>query len=67
MNTRDFEALIDSLEGQGMTRTQIARQSGVSRPTIWRLANGVGKHHFHDTIEKIEAVKNSLPVKQKTR
>jgi transcriptional regulator of acetoin/glycerol metabolism len=67
MNARDFDALIASLEHQGIKRTEIAHRSGVSRSTIWRLANGVGKHHFVDTIQKIETVQKSSPVKQKTR
>lgn len=65
-----FAGMIAGLEAEGLGRTEIAEMSGVSRTTIWRLVNGVGKNHFHETIAKIETVhrsvvgENNPPVKQ---
>jgi transcriptional regulator with XRE-family HTH domain len=67
MRSETFEALIRGLESQGISRTEIAQRSGVSRTTVWRLAEGVVTEPSWTTGNRIEKLFSSAvsPVKQK--
>lgn len=56
MKDSDFEGLVAGLEQQGLTKTAIARETGLSYSTVWRISNGVGKNHFADTVDRIKSV-----------
>jgi transcriptional regulator with XRE-family HTH domain len=53
MQAEQFEALIAGLEGQGISRTEIAQATGLSRDTIWRLASGISRQPSHETVERL--------------
>ena len=40
MDHDDFEGMIAMLEHCGLSKTTIARETGVSYSTVWRMANG---------------------------
>lgn len=60
MRDGDFEGLIAGLENHGVSQQEIARRTGVSRATVWRLANGVCQNHFHETVTKIRALSEQV-------
>jgi transcriptional regulator with XRE-family HTH domain len=65
----NFAAMIAGLEATGISRTEIARQCHVSRGTVWRLAQGIGKEPTWSTgrsIEQLFILRAVPPVKQKT-
>ncbi|WP_244564615.1 helix-turn-helix transcriptional regulator [Rhizobium sullae] len=49
-----------------MSHAEIARQAGVSRQTIWRLANGEGRAPLWRTIARIEAVHRKIVAASET-
>jgi transcriptional regulator with XRE-family HTH domain len=63
-----FAAMIAGLEATGVSRAEIATRAGVSRATVWRLANGICADHLSSTVQRIEQLQRSLennsPVKQ---
>jgi len=68
MRQDHFEGLVAALESQGMTRTEIAEQSGLSRATVWRVAVGDARRPSHETVERLVALNNFRsvsPMKQK--
>jgi hypothetical protein len=72
MQAREFEALIAGLEGRGLTRSEIASQTGLSRMTIWRFANGMAREPSHRVVSRLEtfaarSVPTVSPLIQKTR
>jgi hypothetical protein len=60
MNADEFSALIAGLESQGMTKTVIARETGLSRMTVWRLAVGECSRPSYDTITRLKAFERRL-------
>lgn len=52
----DVEAMIAGLRINGMTPTQIARESGVSRQTVWRLSVGETSRPSYTVVHRIERV-----------
>nr|WP_280173970.1 helix-turn-helix transcriptional regulator [Rhizobium sullae] len=58
--------MIAGLESAGMSHAEIARQAGVSRQTIWRLANGEGRAPLWRTIARIEAVHRKIVAASET-
>lgn len=64
----DFAAMIAGLESHGISRKEIAQRAGVSRATVWRLANDTNRDHLSGTVAKIERISRSIKnsrVKQK--
>jgi transcriptional regulator with XRE-family HTH domain len=59
MQNGEFEALIEGLERQGISKREIAERSGVSYATVWRIANGVGGDHLGATLQRIEKLQRS--------
>lgn len=57
-----FQAMITGLERVGLTRTEIARRSGVSRMTVWRGAIGECREPKHDTYVKLDTLCAKLNV-----
>lgn len=49
-----FASMIAGLESVGLTRTQIAEGSGISRMTVWRLAEGEARRPSFETIERLK-------------
>jgi len=65
-----FASMIAGLQAGGISRAEIARQCHVSRGTVWRLAEGIGKQPSYATGREIERLFFSRavqPVKQKMR
>lgn len=60
MHDEDFAALIAGLESHGVSQQEIARRTGVSRATVWRLANNVCQNHFAGTVNKIRALSDTV-------
>ena len=54
MQRQPFDALIAGLEHQGISRTEIAQATGLSRDTIWRLATGMARQPYYDTIDRLQ-------------
>jgi transcriptional regulator with XRE-family HTH domain len=62
-----FKSMIAGLSNVGMTQSDIARQSGVSRQTIWRLETGEAREPTYDTFVKLDRVyRAAVPVTQRT-
>ncbi|MDW9898505.1 helix-turn-helix domain-containing protein [Sinorhizobium meliloti] len=47
-------ALVGQIRVAGMTPAAIARESGISRQTIWRIEAGEISRPSYDTIERLE-------------
>jgi transcriptional regulator with XRE-family HTH domain len=60
MRKDEFEALIAGLESQGISRSEIAQRSGMSRTTVWRMANGICADHLAGTVQRIEKLQHSV-------
>ncbi|MDW9823493.1 MULTISPECIES: helix-turn-helix domain-containing protein [Sinorhizobium] len=56
MKQEEFAAIIAGLESQGMTPTEIARESGLSRMTVWRIANGETSRPSYDTVIRLKSL-----------
>lgn len=56
MRADAFAAMISGLEAHGVSRPEIVRRTGLSKNTIWRLANGEAGQPKYDTIEKVQAL-----------
>jgi transcriptional regulator with XRE-family HTH domain len=55
MRDEDFQALIAGLRDTGMSRSQIARDTRLSRQTLWRLEAGrTISAPSYDTVRRIE-------------
>ena len=67
MRAADFEGLIAGLESQGMSRAEIAQRAGVSRATVWRLANRIGSDHLSGTVQRIETLQRSLAINSRVK
>lgn len=53
MNTKQ---VLEKLMSMGLTQGEIARQSGVSQPTISRVINGVNETCYQSTATAISAL-----------
>jgi transcriptional regulator with XRE-family HTH domain len=53
MNRDAFAAMISGLEANGVTRPEIVRRTGLSKNTIWRLANGEAREPKYETVQKV--------------
>ncbi|PLU16001.1 hypothetical protein BMJ31_24210 [Sinorhizobium medicae] len=53
MKQEEFAAIIAGLESQGMTPT---RESGLSRMTVWRIANGETSRPSYDTVIRLKSL-----------
>ena len=51
--TADFSAAIAGLEAHGFSRSEIAQQVGISRMTVWRIAEGVVHQPSYSTAERL--------------
>ncbi|MDX0719648.1 helix-turn-helix domain-containing protein [Sinorhizobium medicae] len=47
-------ALVGEIRGAGMTPAAIARESGISRQTIWRIEAGEISRPSYETIQRLE-------------
>jgi transcriptional regulator with XRE-family HTH domain len=57
MKPAAFAALIAGLQTEGqMSRTAIAEATGLSRSTIWRIANGEARRPSHEAVEKVTSL-----------
>jgi transcriptional regulator with XRE-family HTH domain len=54
MRREPFDTLIAGLEDQGISRTEIAQATGLSRDTIWRLATGTARQPYFQTIDRLQ-------------
>lgn len=54
MRHEPFDALIAGLEDLGISRTEIAQATGLSRDTIWRLATGSARQPYFETIDRLQ-------------
>ncbi|WP_026618571.1 transcriptional regulator with XRE-family HTH domain [Ensifer sp. WSM1721] len=55
-STAIAETMIARLKASGLTPSMIARESGISRMTVWRIANGDARQPSYDTVHRIERV-----------
>ena len=67
--TADFSAAIAGLEAHGFSRSEIAQQVGISRMTVWRIAEGVVHQPSYSTAERLgqlyeSAVGEKTPVRR---
>jgi transcriptional regulator with XRE-family HTH domain len=53
MQRAKFEALIAGLECHGISRTEIAQRTGLSRDTVWRLATGTVRYPNYETADRL--------------
>jgi transcriptional regulator with XRE-family HTH domain len=53
MNRDAFAAMISGIEANGVPRPEIARRTGLSKNTIWRLANGEAREPKYETVQKV--------------
>lgn len=60
MNADAFAAMISGLEAQGVTRPEIARRTGLSKNTIWRLANREAGSPKFETVQKVLDLQHRL-------
>lgn len=51
-----YASMIAGLEDSGMTRTDIARATGLSRTTIWRGAVGMWREPDHHSVVVLDRV-----------
>lgn len=49
----EFEALLSGLQAAGLSGAEIARLSGLTRGTVWRLENGMCRAPTLDTYVRI--------------
>ena len=56
MKPDEFAAIIAGLESQGMTPSEIARESGLSRMTVWRIANGETSRPSYETVIRLKSL-----------
>ena len=54
--------MIAGLESHGMTRPEIAQHLGVSRVTVWRIANDRNRDHLSDTVARLERLSRSKEI-----
>ncbi|ASP51466.1 XRE family transcriptional regulator [Sinorhizobium medicae] len=52
----DLEAMLAGLKSAGMGPSQIAREAGVGRSTLWRFRVGDARMPSYDVVSRIEAV-----------
>ncbi|WP_139813071.1 helix-turn-helix domain-containing protein [Ensifer aridi] len=56
MKPQEFTAIIAGLESQGMTPSEIAREAGLSRMTVWRIAKGETSRPSYETVTRLKSV-----------
>jgi hypothetical protein len=56
MNPDAFAAMIAGLEANGIPRPEIVRRTGLSKNTVWRMANGTLREPKYETVEKVKAL-----------
>lgn len=54
MDPDQFAAIIAGLESQGISQSEIARETGLSRMTIWRLNTGISPRPSYETVMKLK-------------
>jgi transcriptional regulator with XRE-family HTH domain len=67
-NQPSFAAMIAGLESRGLSRADIAKKTGISKTTIWRLANNANADHLSGTVTRMERLSRSYknpPVERK--
>lgn len=57
MSPDEFAAQIAGLVQIGLSRTEIARETHLSRTTVWRAAKGYAVEPRHSTVEKVERLR----------
>jgi lambda repressor-like predicted transcriptional regulator len=64
-----FAGMIAGLEQAGLSRTEIAREAGLSRNTIWRAATGMWREPDHQSVVKLDRIfqRAVTPVEQLKR
>ena len=62
MENDQFEALIAGLERCGVSRSEIAHATGLSRDTIWRMASGNVRQPLHQTVERLHKFAQKISV-----
>ncbi|UXN60909.1 helix-turn-helix domain-containing protein [Phyllobacterium zundukense] len=53
-DAEQFASLIAGLEAAGMSRDLIAKQCGLSRASVWRLAAGEARTPTYGTVRSLE-------------
>ncbi|MDX0230258.1 helix-turn-helix domain-containing protein [Sinorhizobium meliloti] len=56
MDTSQFAAIIAGIESTGMTKSEIARETGLSRMTVWRYSVGEFSKPSYDTVIRLQAL-----------
>ncbi len=56
MTADEFAAIIAGLESQGMTPTEVAREAGLSRMTVWRIAYGETSRPSQETVTRLKSL-----------
>ncbi|WP_042778879.1 helix-turn-helix domain-containing protein [Sinorhizobium fredii] len=56
MQDDEFAALIAGIRSQGLTPSEIARETGLSRMTVWRLSVGETSRPSYDTIVRLKSL-----------
>lgn len=51
-----FAAIIAGIESTGMTKSEIARETGLSRQTLWRLSIGETSRPSYDTYARLKSL-----------
>lgn len=52
----EFAGMVAGLEQVGFSRTEIARETGLARTTIWRAANGMWREPDHQSVVRLDSV-----------
>lgn len=56
VSAEDFASIIAGIEATGLSRTEIALAAGLSRQTVWRIAEGFAVEPSFRVISSIERV-----------
>jgi transcriptional regulator with XRE-family HTH domain len=61
-STNAFESIIAGLQGAGLSRTDICRQTGLSQATIWRAVHGEMRAPAFETYQRLAHLAERLGV-----
>ena len=62
-----FASMIAGLQGAGLTRAQIGKQTGLSQATVWRAANGQMHSPAFDTYNRLVRLAEKVGVPRNGR
>lgn len=60
MNPDQFANTIAAIGSAGLNHSAIARETGLSRTTVWRMANRVAVEPRHSTVVRVEDLRTRV-------